>query len=163
MHKDLKAVLAELGDTPMAEPKIYDLISGDGARPSKVFQMAAPKLDMGKYEAKEVAEFVSKTVDKVTGFRDEDGEFKVTPDTQDCEQPNFQESEDLYFLTHDKASETDKEKKKEIEDAIQEKVWEISGLDKEKLSEWEQMLVVLQIQSAAIDNTKTALGVQVKN
>jgi len=163
MHQDLKAILAKTGNTPLKEPKIYDMVSGkDGARPSQVFKAVAPNLDITSYNGKEVAEFVNKIVEKVTSFLDDDGEFKVTDATKDCDQPNYMESEELYYLVLDKAKAEEK-KKEAIEKQIEELIWKVAKLKKESMTEWEQMLVYLQVQRAAIDNTKTALGIQVKN
>jgi RNA polymerase subunit RPABC4/transcription elongation factor Spt4 len=150
------------------------LMSTTGVRPSALFKKVAPELDINAYPAKEVAEFVNKITHKVTDFVDEDGEFKITEATKDCDQPNYQQSEDIYYLTAEKGNwqakaanpKSGKEaiaKIEEIENEIQELCWEASGLKKDSMTEWEQMLVVLQVQRSAIDNTKTALGQQVKN
>lgn len=161
LPEELQKVLDGLGNTPLAEPELYKLIKSN-PKLSDVFKKAAPNLKISEFPGLKVGTFIHEVKEKVTDFFDKKGSPKVTEATQDCEAPDFEQSEEIYYFIRDSASMSAEDYKKG-EAKITRLIWKISGLKKGDLTEWEQELVRVQIQKAAIDNTHTALGVQVKN
>jgi hypothetical protein len=159
---ELQKTLDEIGDNPLKEPELYKLIETN-PRPSEVFKKAAPKLKMSAFKSREVAEFIDAVKNKVTDFFDDDGNPKITEATKDCDMPDFEQAEEIFYSIKEMMETGNVEEVKKIEAKITRLIWKVSGLKKTDLTQWEQELVRVQVQKAAINDTQTALGIQVKN
>jgi len=174
LHKDLQKKLDEIGNTPIAEPELFKAIQED-----EIVVIAGKVLeaeDIKKYKAKEVGDFLHAVKNKVTEKRSEDGTFKSTPNTENCILPNFLEAEELKKLgnedlklrnEHLRASNKEQvvieEKINNIGKNLQKRTFEISGLDIEKLTEWEKDLITEQIYICSVDASLSALGKSLGN
>ena len=161
MKQELQDIISKLGNTPLEEPEITDLINNDkrGELLKKLFK--ENKLKPSEYTGQEQAEFIGKITEKVLGFKDEEGNFKRTPNTENCELPDFFEAEELYKLTTEmrRAIEANDipaaNKIGEKTDAL---CLKISKLDISILTEWEKLLVTLQINHSSNELIKTSVG-----
>lgn len=170
LSKVLQEKLDKLGDTPIAEPIIYEALQKDKME----FALTLFSRDelVTKYTAKEVGDFLYAVEQKITSIKNSEGVFKSTPNTENCQLPNFIEVDELMKLgkkdaelrTKLKTAKTDKEKTKVIEDigktakATEDKAYTISGLDISILTDWEKGLVVSMVYTSAIDANLSSLG-----
>ena len=159
MQAELQKKLDAIEDTPIKEPGIYELLTATPLNRTAVLKKVVGD-DINKYPAMELAELFHAITQKVTSLTNEDGSFKSTPLTQECDTPNFEESEQISDL-YVKMSET--ENAEDIHKELEALAWEISKLNKDKLSEWERSLVVSQVLQAAIDVSMTSLGKPLKH
>lgn len=164
LPEKLQLKLDAVGDNPIDEPEIYAMME-EGKKRSEVFKKVASGLKMGDFSAKDVAEFIKAVNMKIVSPRKENGEWKTTPGTEDCDMPDYETCEDFYYMVKerltDKTMTKDKvEKSLEDEDKV---IWAVSGLKKDKLTEWEQDLVRAQLRSFMMENAMTALGFELKN
>ncbi len=175
LHKDLQAKLDKIGNTPIAEPEIFKTLLED----STVLALMVLTEDeiVNTYSAKEVGDFLNAVKDRVSEDRLEDGTFKATPNTENCILPNFLEARELTKLGNEDVelrykliSETSNKEKKIISDRIEEigktlqdRAFEISGLDIEKLTEWEKDLIVKQLYFCSMDASLSSLGKSLGN
>jgi len=166
----LSEKLDALGNTPVAEPKVYEAInSGDAIT---VALNVLSEDEIKKYEAVEIGTFIHEVEQKITGYKDANGIFKSTPNTEDCRLPNFMEADQIrkLFIKQNTlmkewgAASDAKAKAKiskslgETSEALSALIMGISGLDTESLTDWEQALVVTQISGAANNAFLTAQG-----
>jgi len=165
----LKAKLDKIGDTPIDEPKIYEVVSDQVA----LARLLLTEDEIVKqYSAAEVANFLYSVHQKVTEVRGDDGIFKSTPNTENCVLPNFIEVDELMKQGRErhalesalKKAKTQKskaelaEKFKQLEEESSRRTFEISGLREEDLTEWEKVLVITQIHTVSIDATLSSVG-----
>lgn len=173
LPSELQSKLSTFGNTPIAEPKIYEAIQkADEEGPSVVALAALSEDEIIKYPATAMGDFIFALTTRISSPTDETGVYKKTPNTEACRQPNFIESDRLRVLMvkkEDKARElvqapTEEAKEKALEAfkvAVNEVVdyaFTISGLTKDNLSDWEQALVVGQVVATASDAYLSAAG-----
>ncbi|MDQ1341345.1 MAG: hypothetical protein QG567_2503 [Campylobacterota bacterium] len=170
LSKVLQEKLDKIGDTPVSEPTIYEALQKDK------MELALTLFDkdelVTKYTAREIGDFLYAVEQKITSIKNNEGVFKSTPNTENCQLPNFIEVDELMKLGRKDAelraklkdAKTDKEKTKIIDDiaktskATEEKAYEISGLDVATLTDWEKILVVSTVYTSAIDANLSAMG-----
>ena len=168
LHKDLQEKLDDIGETPLEESELNDAINA--GKKETVKHLLTDK-EIGLYSAMEVGDFLYQVEQKITSLQREDGTFKSTPNTENCDMPNFLEAEEMMSLAGKetelrnqlkKASGKDAEKIlkkfKKVSDELKAKAFEISGLDEEKLSEWEKILVITQIYVTSTNAALSSMG-----
>ena len=98
--------------------------------------------------------------------------LKSTPNTENCQLPNFIEVDELMKLGKKdaelreklKTAKTDKEKTKAVEEigktakSTENKAFEIAGIDAAILTDWERVLVISMVYASAIDANLSSLG-----
>lgn len=173
LPEELQAKLDSLGDTPMAEPELFEAINNaeqDGK--VAIALLALSEEEIVKFKASDVGNFIHAVEQKIVSQKDSSGVFKSTPATEACRLPNFIECELIrkLLVTRDAcvkkwvATKTDKGKAtamKEFEKFVKdlsEKALEISGLDQEGLTDWEKALVIAQVMATSTDAFLCATG-----
>lgn len=187
LNEKLQAVLDLVGNTPIAEPEIAEILEAKVVKKTKVVKLAFSKLDgdlnIKDFPAVEIAEFFSKLTSKIMNKKNEDGVFKSTPNTENLNLPDFEEVEDIFEIivqlntNSQQQDEIQKNLKNgiDVEQEIIDKsikeltsilkkldkiVWKVSGLNKKDLTEWEQSLVSEQILASVTEVEKTSVGKQ---
>jgi len=170
----LQKVLDNLKDTPIDEPEVFEAIEksedeGKGVIARKLLSIE----EITQYKASEIGDFIYAVEQKITSLKNDDGTYKSTPNTENCELPNFIEAEELYKLGDRESSArmrlsdpglSKKEKEevyrefKEAITALQNRSFEISKLDVAALSEWEKLLVASMVYSTAINASLSSMG-----
>lgn len=167
--------LNKLGDTPIAEPTLYEAMQKD--RMALALEVLTREDIVSRYSAKEVGDFLHAVTQRITSIKNEDDTFKSTPNTENCELPNFIEVDELIKLglkdtelrTKLKSAKTEKEKTKIIDEigklakTTEDKAFEISGLDMSTLTEWEKSLVVTMVYTSAINANLSSVGKSLGN
>lgn len=158
----------ELGDTPIAEPKLYEILTqGDG-----IFAFAKEiekrlKVKADEFEIMEFASFINLCKDKVTSFTDFDGMYKSTPLTENCALPNFTQLEELGGVSAViselviKIRNGDNSLMKDFEKAQAKRlrtVLKISSIKAKGLSDWEKQLLVEKLTVNASEVLNRMLG-----
>ena len=146
----LQEVVDELGDNPMKEKKIFNLLEDNDPMGilKHIKSLKGNKgLDFDAMDALEVSRFIANVRFRVVSFNDADGNSKYTENTKDSKMPTFSESIELKKLF------TDGKHSEATEYALK-----LSGLDVEKLSDWEKSLVESDINSYTVDILKTMNG-----
>ncbi len=170
LSKELQEKLDKLGDTPIAEPDIFDALKKDKME----LALALFNKDelISKYTAKEVGDFLYAVEQRITSIKKGDGSYKSTPNTENCQLPNFIEVDELMKLGKKdaelreklKTAKTDKEKTKTVEEigkttkSTENKAFEIAGIDATILTDWERVLVISMVYASAIDANLSSLG-----
>jgi len=163
---ELQEKLDKIGDNPVVEPEIAKAIEDEAE--NGIIPIATIILtneEIKKYTAIEIADFVYAVKVKVyLSFKDEDGNFKSTPFTQDAQLPNALEIDEMQKaikkefelveqLVDKKLTQKQREKllkeKQQVEEKNKNRAFEIAGLKREDLSIWEQNLVI-QMTTEAI-------------
>lgn len=172
---ELQAQLNKLGTTPLDEPELADKIdasSTEGTTDLALYLLTLEEINT--YSATEVGDFIHLVSQRVTDLKKEDGTFKSTSATENCELPNFIEAAELVKLgdrqrlAKDKLQEsgwTEADAIKEfgeVSKQLQEKAFEISKLSIEGLTEWEKLLVATQIYATSVDASLGAVGKRLK-
>lgn len=169
----LQTKLDSFGNTPLAEPTIYEAITKSGEE--GLITVALNSLteeEIEAHSAEAIGTFVSAITHRITQLKDDEGVYKTTPNTEACKQPNFIQCDQIRRLSEAQAAivkkwmETGTEKAKEkamkeFEKATQliaDKAVAISGLDESVLIDWEKALVVGQVIETATDAFKSATG-----
>ena len=147
----LEEVLDALGETPLEEPEIFELLEANDAmgvlKHIKALE-GNENLDFESMDALTVSAFIAAVRFKVVSFTNKDGEVKSTPNTQEAKVLNFGEVDVMKKLYTESAT---------VEE-IKAKALELSGLETEKLTEWEKSLVFTNTQNLMIDVNATMLG-----
>jgi hypothetical protein len=166
----LATKLNALGETPISEPQVYEAIeSGDAIN---IALNTLSEDEIKQFTAVEIGSFVHAVDLRVKGYRFEDGTFKSTPSTEDCNLPNFIEADKLrkaFVKQRDtmvkwQDAPVGKEKDKLIKDVtkvsteLDTLIMEISGLDKDTLTDWEKGLVITMVAGAANNAFLSAQG-----
>jgi len=164
LNEKLQKALNEVGNTPIDEPEIAKALDAKPLKKGSVVKTVLKRLDlkMKDFKPLEIAEFFHAITLKVNSVRDEDGSFKKTPATAECDLPDFEEAEEIQNLWMALIESNDEDrdvKGKELDEIV----WKVSGLKKEKLTDWESNLVIQQILQSGYDITMTSLGKELKN
>jgi len=173
LHAELQEKLDALGNTPIAEPELYKAGQVDKITLAK--ELLTTKEISEKYTASEVGDFIHAVGQHISALKLEDGTFKSTPNTEECDLPNFFEADELVKIGAKEQSlrvdlkqatlDNSPKKIKKISDEIvktikktEERAFEISGLDVEKLTDWEKILVIAQVYASAINASLSSVG-----
>ena len=167
----LNDLLKEVGNTPLAEPKLVKLLNrGDKAGVIKHFKSKEEnkEIDFDAFEFVEIASFIKLVNDRIFEFKDENNIYKTTPRTKDKHIGNFvmfeleDQIKEIEKLRSDRLLEesdftkmTEEMEKKQKE--LEEKILKESGLNVEELTEWERELVINDT-IAIIKNEENSLG-----
>lgn len=173
LPQELKDKVLALGNTPISEPKIFEVIqkSEEEGKASVALAILTEK-EILSYPADIVGAFVYAVEQRIMAIKDEDGLFKSTPATANCKLPNFIQVDKLrrLMLKRDEAMKGFAEKKPKAIEAVQAIIeeiaaytMEVSGLDKDSLTEWEAMLVTAQVIGTANDAFMCTTGKPLKN
>ncbi len=165
----LQEALDKLGNNPVKEPELYKTIQ-DLEGNMYMLEIAEAVIGDGvdDYSATEIGKFIYEVKQHITSTRDKDDAFKVTDATANCNLPRMRATQKIAklgeeiralqsTLTKDNTEEFQKEAK-EIGDKIEAIVWEESGLKKEDLSDWEQVLVMEMVSANTQDALLTSMG-----
>lgn len=165
LEKSLQEVLDTVGNSPIAEPEMFELLSATPMKKTKIVKLALEKSDLNQkdFKAIEVAKFFHQLSEKIISLKNKDGSFKSTSLTENCDLPDFEQAEEVQELWVKMFEAKDEKKREKVGDKLDALAWEISGLDKSKMSEWEEKLVVEQILQSGYDVTLTSLGKDLKN
>ena len=158
LPQPLQEKLDKIGDTPLKEKDLYEKIL-ESPKPSELALMIfETEEEILNTSPKDIVAFTREVVKKVSDLRDSEGKLKTTPNVSNCNMPNIiecdkiatlkeklQEAFKTQFEANQKEDKKTLKKNKETIKALGEEldalVWQISGLNKDKLSEWEKRLV----------------------
>jgi hypothetical protein len=164
LNEKLEQAVQALGTNPFEEPEVYAALDETPLKKSQVVKLVLKRhgLKQKDFSAMEIARFFHAIDERVAGVKNDDGSFKTTPGTENFELPDFEQVEELTELTEKIASQDeDNADWDELSAALKrldELVWESTGLDKTKLTDWEQKLMGAQIFACAIEVEKTSVG-----
>jgi len=183
LHEQLQEVLDSLGNTPIVEKEIFEALDAKPLKKSKAVKLALSKkgLKIKDFTGIEIAAFFNDLSTKILATKNKDGVFKSTPLTENFNLPDFEQAEDVSDLlmklhrNHqeqkamtEKISNGEKLEAKVIKTLVkdyskiltdlQDLAWEISGLKKDDLIEWEQTLITEQIFASVKDVESTSMG-----
>lgn len=158
---ELQEVFKKVGDNPLEEPKLYEMLRSDKVKKSQVIKelFKGTDLKIADFDAIEIAKLFNKVSKKIMLVRNEDGTFKKTKGTENCDLPNFEQVDEIQELWEEAVVGNNSDSEKKLDSLV----WKISGLKKKGLTEWEQVLVKEQILASAYDATMTSLGQDLKN
>lgn len=178
IDRKLTEILETVEDSPIKEPELAEMMERPGVKLSELAKFALSRGGVGikDFKAKEVGEFVRLLMKKVLELKREDGGYKVTPATENCDLPDFEQSERLteFLQRYLKIEEELKKAEGKDKEALEEErahlngeeealIWEVSGLNKDDLTIWEQRLVREQVRFAGYDAVNTGFGRSIKN
>jgi len=165
LEPELQKALDKVGNNPMEEPEIFKIIEEvKGIQSSLDILDTFKDIDSEKFSAKQISHFIRKVSEKIQFIKDEDGNYKSTKNTENCDLPSFKQATVIYRLAEEKLdSKTTKKRKEEIEKEEDALIWKVAGLKKDNLTEWEQTLVSEQIKSCAYGESLSSLGIKLKN
>ena len=167
LNEQLQEALDTVGITPFDEPKIYEVIDSEKHKKSDAIKIVLDRknLKINDFDAQQIATFHSKVVDKITSLTLEDGTYKSTKATENYKLPNYEEVEaitELGYELNDLYTNRDvdgvQDKVIDILKKMDIKLWEITGLKKDDLTDWEVKLVSEQIFSYTANVEKTSMG-----
>lgn len=152
LNEELQEKLNKLGNTPIHEPNIAKAIENEATEGIiPILELVLSKEDFTKYQPNEIGDFVYALKQQITSLKDENGVFKRTPATDECQMPNVIQIDELTKLitklevARNKALESGDEKAKdeliELSKQLNEKVEEVTGLKSSDLTQWEMSLV----------------------
>lgn len=161
---ELQNMLDGLGNSPLKEKKLFEILKST-TKGSLIFNAINKddKVDINKYEPMVFAEFISRVADKILNVKNDDGTYKSTKATENMELPNITQREDIFEEMEEIASlyhSDEKIKALEKLEELNKKCIEISGVKKEKLTDWEKTLIVEQIKNASNEYQDTITGKQ---
>jgi len=152
---ELEIKLEAIGNTPILEKDRYKKIKDkDENGLIAIIEDLITREEVKEFKAEEIGDFIHAVIEKVTSYKDENGNYKSTENTKDCDLPDAFAVEDLLK----KLSKTEKlmmsiskveaeEKEKAIKkytkasEELNNMVFDIVGLNQENLTDWEKMLV----------------------
>jgi hypothetical protein len=164
-----------MGDSPVSAPTVFEAIQKDKVTLAK--HLLTIEEITKKYSAKEVGDFLYAVEQHITSHKKSDGSFKTTPNTENCQLPNFLEAEQMSEIgrgievARTKLSSSKKEAEAQevldeltaLSKKIEKLAFKISGCDIKKLTDWEKELVAIQVYTSAADATLSAVGKQLGN
>lgn len=154
------AVIKELGENPLEESKLYDIITRAEKDEISSFEIAAHLLGKEFSAAKDIEQvslLVRRAMIKVVDFRDENNILKKTKDIEKYEPmtPIDRMKYDNLIIEKSKASDKVKElTEKEINDFVA----KATNIDMSKLTTWEQGLFLTILEEEAKDIKNIFLG-----
>ena len=161
---DLQQALDETGNTPINESERFEIIKKeDDFEVINELWGTYTEFKDKKVSAEQQSIFIERVIEKITSFSDENGEYKDTENTKECNVPSLPECSEITKRAREFDLKWSHKKQIEYVKKIKEEILKISGLNKDKLTEWEQTLVVEQIKAYAFGNTNAAVGKYIKN
>lgn len=174
LHEKLQEVLDTIGNNPFDEPEIFEAIDVERPRKVKAVKIALERkgLNSKDFDAKEIGMFFNLMKDKISGLKLEDGSYKVTKNTKNYRFPDFEEVElmgdlgldlnELYkkqsLLVDTSDIEENAANIMQILKDMDELMWVVTGLNKDKLTAWEVKLISEQIFTYATNVDNTSMG-----
>ena len=152
----LRDVVAELGDTPSKEKKLYKLIEAKDVEGILAHIKALPEhdgLDFDEMDYQTVQDFVNAIRYRVEALKDEDGNFKVTENLKEMKVPSFKLAKQVQELQEEMKELTGDELTKK-DDELVELLVKSSGVKLKKDDDWEKKLLVLT-QMSYINRAKS--------
>lgn len=91
MKNELRNVISSLGNTPMSEPELRELLKEKDIFEivEDIWSLKCDGLNPTDYTNKEMEEFFEKLYNKVFGFKDDKGILKVIPQTENIKPLDF--------------------------------------------------------------------------
>lgn len=127
---ELQAIYDSWGNNPIEEPELAEAIKEGTIL--KVKRMILKGKDIDAFEALEVSHLARLVIKKVTWMIDDDGKYKVTPNTMNAKLPKTSQVDFLIEFS-----------KENLKDAaLKPKILEMAGLDVGVLTEWESELIM---------------------
>lgn len=165
--ESLQEKFEALGNTPISEPVIYEAINS-GELDTLALHLLS-ETEINTFSASEIGDFLFAVEKKVSDYKNEDGSFKSTPNTEDCRLPNFLESAQirkLFIKQNDLvakfAEAKDKDKLTKQVQAVSKEMdtlfSKISGVDYAVLTDWEKALVITILAGTANNAFLSAQG-----
>ena len=166
LNPELQKMLDEKGNTPIAEPELVKAMNQDRIT---FLKKLLTNEEINKYSAQEVGDFIYAAEQQITQMTLEDGSYKSTPNTENCQLPNFLEADELMKLGENERearmelgnNPSDKKILTKVNAAskkMETRTFAISGLDIKKLTDWEKNLVKTQVYMSAINASLSAVG-----
>jgi len=140
LPKELQEVLDKIGNTPLDEPEIFNAKSVH-----KTIRVVMGDLNIDDFSAADVSNLTKEAYIKVSSIVDDDGYYKTTPAIDKVKLPKTTEIEQLVDcakLHVDEATDPDK-----AQQEIENKIFEIAGVDKNTLTDWEKEVVTTMTYS----------------
>ena len=161
----LDDVIINLKDTPFDEPEIFALYEKDNNDRISIVELALAesKLDIDDFSAIQMSAFFYAVISKITNLKREDGFFKETEKTKGIRELKMRETEMLLDLAKNLQDEEDSVKQLKLSQQLEDKTFELSGLKKDDLTDWEIALVKDQIIQATKGANDYATGRHIKN
>ena len=143
LPEDLKKILEKVKNNPIDEPEIFELNKKVENQEASIIELVLKFLteeELDKHSADDISFLAGKIARKVSNKKDDNGVFKTTPNTSTWERPKPSQVMKFEKLQNKKAEneKAGKKKQKDLEDLI----YKSCKIDKSKLTEWEQELVV---------------------
>jgi len=154
---ELEEKLKKIGNTPILEEARYKKIQDkDENGLIAIVEDLITREEVKNFKAEEIGDFIHAVIEKVSSHKDENGDYKSTENTKDCDMPDAFAVEDLLKMLEKveksrqkiadpdiKDKDKDKVMKKFVKDSeeLSDMVFDVVGLKKEDLTVWEQMLV----------------------
>ncbi len=158
-NQKLKTMLRKIGDTPMAEPELYTLLTDDSG--DKMFSVVSLIVErsgntVGDMKASnaDLALFFYKIKSKISDFKTDKDKFKQTESTKELDALDFQHSSalgEMYAKLGEDGSGED------VQNEMKAYALEHCNLDTDSLTEWEQDLVAIQLIASSGDERQLAL------
>lgn len=173
LPKQLQDKLNSIGNTPIDEPQLYELIKKSDEEGQAIIALhLLSESEIQEFSAVDIGNFIYAVKRHVVDLTLPDGVFKTTPNTVECKLPSFIQGDNLQrmarkqqrFLDGIKPTATDKEQEKIVKEfttmvtTFNNEALSISGLDIESLSDWEKDLVISQIVASATNAFSCATG-----
>lgn len=176
LNEQLKNALELVGNTPLDEPEIFEAIDLNPPEKMKMDKLKVVGIALERsglkhtdFTALEIGAFFHEVYHKVSAFEDKEGVLKSVPSIENLRLPNFEDVENIQTkLESLQGIDLSVAKPEEFKDLtekfvnqtteLNDMVWEIAGLDKSALSEWEQTLVVQHIFKFITEVEKTSMG-----
>lgn len=151
----LQKIFNKLGDSPLDEPELYDVFKDtDLGIITPIFKHLV-KGNMTDFKDDEIIQFVKAVSKKVLNLRDKFDKLKETDLVKDIEPLSLLQKEE--FITVLKQFESRETDDKLIDDA-KDLVLSYSGIDGEKISEWELELLIQNYSDEVTDHFKSLSG-----
>lgn len=162
LHLELQEKVDKLGNTPLEEEKIYAAIKNkDADSILPIIEGILTNEEVKAYKANEIGDFIHAVTEKITSTQNSDGTYKSTPNTKECDMPNAFVIEDIlkalkkteeirqkFLKSTPGKREKAGEKFVKANESLQKLVFDSTGLDVEKLTDWEKLLVTEMTYSA---------------
>lgn len=159
----LKEILGKIGNTPIAEPELFELSKQIANQEKSIVDLVLKYLseeDMDAYSIDNISYFAGMAIRQVTSKKDENGIFKQTEATKDWERPKPShikafEAKIRESLKIDSKNTKETTKWSEEYEAF---LLKASKMQDKVLSEWEKQLVMEQTSGALNGYVNSFLG-----
>ena len=161
--EQLNDTLSKVGTTPIDEPELFQAIEEKTLKRSEIIAKVLERsgltfADVAEMDPKVLSEFYAKIREHVTSVRLPDGSFKTTPNTKSFRLPNFLELEEISELMEEAIKQTDGETRDAKMLEMNDKIIQVTKMDTDKLTPWEQVLIISQVFACMSDVEQTSMG-----